>query len=91
MNQFQIVVTIDLSEATKAFLSKMLGTSAPAQAAPAQAAPAISIEDLRALMSEKVANHRQEIKAKLSELGAPSVTKLDQSCYAELYNFLNEL
>ena len=87
MNQFQIVVTIDLSDATKAFLSKMLGAAAPA----APAAPAISIEDLRALMSEKVANHRQEIKAKLSELGAPSVTKLDQSRYAELYDFLNEL
>ena len=90
MNHFQIVVTIDLSDATKAFLSKMLGASTPAAPA-APAAPAVSIEDLRALMSEKVANHRQEIKAKLSELGAPSVTKLDQSCYAELYDFLNEL
>ena len=39
-------------------------------------------------LSEKVNAHRNEIKGKLSALGAPSVTKLDQSKYQEMYDFL---
>ena len=51
----------------------------------------ISIEDVREALSKKVATHRSEIKEKLTELGAPSVTKLDKSKYSEMLNFLNSL
>ena len=51
----------------------------------------ISIEDVREALSKKIATHRSEIKEKLTELGAPSVTKLDKSKYSEMLNFLNSL
>lgn len=51
----------------------------------------ISIEDVREALSKKVATYRSEIKEKLTELGAPSVTKLDKSKYSEMLNFLNSL
>lgn len=51
----------------------------------------ISIEDVREALSKKVATHRSEIKEKLTELEAPSVTKLDKSKYSEMLNFLNSL
>lgn len=67
----------------------------PATAAPATAAPAkpasISIDEVRAVLVNKVNAHREEIKNKLTELGAPSVTKLDPSKYEEMLNFLNSL
>lgn len=64
-----------------------------AQAKPTTSAPAstITIEDVRKALSEKVNAHRNEIKDKLSALGAPSVTKLDQSKYQEMYDFLTAL
>lgn len=68
-------------------------TAAPA--VPAPAAPAkpasISIDEVRAVLVNKVNAHREEIKNKLTELGAPSVTKLDPSKYEEMLNFLNSL
>lgn len=51
----------------------------------------VSIEDVREALSKKVATHRSEIKEKLTELGAPSVTKLDKSKYSDMLNFLNSL
>lgn len=60
---------------------------------PADTAPSdnVSIEDVREALSKKVAAHRNEIKEKLTELGAPSVTKLDKSKYSDMLNFLNSL
>lgn len=69
----------------------------PAQSAPVApahntpASSAISIDSVRKALSEKVNDHRAAIKAKLEELGAPSVTKLDSSKYEEMYNFLTQL
>lgn len=54
-------------------------------------ASSISIDDVRKALSLKVNAHRGEIKDKLNELGAPSVTKLDTSKYKEMYDFLNSL
>ena len=51
----------------------------------------VSIEDIRKALASKVNEHRQEIKEKLEELGAPSVTKLDPSKYEEMYNYLTSL
>lgn len=77
--------------------------AAPAQtnpaAAPAPGAPAAqaassafkSIEDVRGMLAKKVNEHRDVIKQKLNELGAPSVTKLDPAKYDEMYNFLESL
>ena len=50
-----------------------------------------SIEDVRTMLASKVNEHRSEIKEKLNELGAPSVTKLDPSKYDDMYNFLESL
>ena len=76
-------------------------TSEPAKpaASPAPAKPAAqaassatkSIEDVRTMLASKVNEHRSEIKEKLNELGAPSVTKLDPSKYDDMYNFLESL
>lgn len=70
-----------------------------AQAAKPESKPAadtapsdnVSIEDVREALSKKVATHRSEIKEKLTELGAPSVTKLDKSKYSNMLDFLNSL
>lgn len=55
------------------------------------AAPTVSIEDVRKVLAEKVNDHRETIKGKLEELGAPSVTKLDPSKYQEMFDFLSSL
>ena len=68
--------------------------AAPAPGAPAaQAASSASksIEDVRAMLAKKVNEHRDVIKQKLNELGAPSVTKLDPAKYDEMFNFLESL
>lgn len=53
--------------------------------------PAIKISDLRTLLSKKVDEHRDDIKAKLTELGAKNVTTLDEAKYEEFYTFLKGL
>lgn len=60
-------------------------------AKPAAEAPSINIETVRQALAAKVNSHREEIKAKLNELGSPSVTKLDPAKYGEMLNFLNSL
>lgn len=62
-----------------------------APAAPAASSASKNIEDVRGMLVEKVNEHRDEIKQKLNELGAPSVTKLDPAKYDEMYNFLESL
>ena len=69
---------------------------APAKPAAPVAKPAedkaeVSIEDVRKALASKVANHRAEIKDKLDEFGAPSVTKLDPAKYQEMLDYLNSL
>ena len=60
-------------------------------AAPAASSASKSIEDVRGMLAKKVNEHRDVIKQKLNELGAPSVTKLDPAKYDEMYNFLEAL
>ena len=66
---------------------------APAKPAekPAEDKAEVSIEDVRKALASKVANHRAEIKDKLDEFGAPSVTKLDPAKYQEMLDYLNSL
>ena len=49
------------------------------------------VEEVREKLKEKVSDHREEIKAKLTELGAPNVSSLDPSKYTEFVNFLESL
>ena len=72
--------------------TKPVATSAPgAPAAQAVSSASKSIEDVRKMLAQKVNEHRDAIKQKLNEFGAPSVTKLDSSNYDEMYNFLESL
>lgn len=52
---------------------------------------AITINDIRSLVSQKAATHRQELKAKLTELGAKNVTTLDKAKYTEFAEYLKAL
>ena len=58
-------------------------------ATPAQSS--ITIDSLRELAMTKMNAHRVEIKQKLTELGTPSITKLDASKYQEMFEFLKSL
>lgn len=62
-----------------------------APVAPAASSASKNIEDVRGMLAKKVNEHRDVIKLKLIELGAPSVTKLDPAKYDEMYNFLESL
>lgn len=53
--------------------------------------PTVSIQDIRAFLASKVDNHRETIRAKLTELGAKSVTGLDARNYNAFYEFLKDL
>lgn len=53
--------------------------------------PAVSIQDIRTLLASKVDNHRETIRAKLTELGAKNVTELDARNYDAFYEFLKDL
>lgn len=51
----------------------------------------VTINDIRSLVSQKAATHRQELKAKLTELGAKNVTTLDKAKYVEFAEYLKAL
>lgn len=53
--------------------------------------PAVSIQDIRTLLASKVDNHRETIRAKLTELGAKNVTGLDARNCDSFYEFLKDL
>lgn len=53
--------------------------------------PDVSIQDIRTLLASKVDNHRETIRAKLTELGAKNVTGLDARNYDAFYEFLKDL
>ena len=73
-------------------LTKPDATPVPgAPAAQAVSSASKSIEDVRKMLAQKVNEHRDVIKQKLNDFGAPSVTKLDPSKYDEMYNFLESL
>lgn len=63
----------------------------PEPEAPVDEAKTYTIEEVREKLKEKVSEHREEIKAKLGELGAPNVSNLDPEKYTEFMGFLNSL
>ena len=78
--------------------TKPAATAAPAKPAekPAEEeAPAEeaehTLDELRGLLKSKFEGNRETIKAKLTELGAASLSTLDASNYDAMYDFLIEL
>ena len=59
--------------------------------APEEEGPKWKVEQVREKLKEKVQDHRDEIKSKLSELGAPNVSSLDPEKYNEFMEFLDSL
>lgn len=53
--------------------------------------PTITIEQIRELVTDKAAKHREAIKAELSRLDAPNVTKLDKKHFPVFHEFLTGL
>ena len=58
---------------------------------PAEPVKEYTVEEVREKLKEKVSDHREAIKGKLTELGAPNVSSLDPSKYTEFVNFLEGL
>lgn len=48
----------------------------------------VTLLDLRKMVSERAAGHRDAMKAKLTELGAANVSTLDEDKYSEFHSFL---
>jgi len=51
----------------------------------------ITLEDIRTLTSKKAKDHREEIKAILTEWGVPNVVKIPEDKYQVFIDFLNSL
>jgi hypothetical protein len=51
----------------------------------------VTLKQLRELVSEKAANHRDAIKSKLEELGAANTSSLDAADFDDYFTFLNGL
>ena len=51
----------------------------------------VTIEQVRAKLQEVVKDHREEIVAKLKELGGTAVSNLPKDKYGDMYEFLNSL
>ena len=71
--------------------AKPVEPAATATIATAPKQSSITIASIRELAMTKMNAHRVEIKQKLTELGTPSITKLDVSKYQEMYDFLKGL
>lgn len=57
----------------------------------AEESSSLDIAEVRVLLASKIQAHRAAIKAKLTELGADNLTKLDSSRYEDFSAFLNTL
>ena len=78
--------------AEKPVAEKQVKEEKPAAAPkPVESKQNIGIEDVRKVLAQKVNDHRDTIKQKLNELGAPSVTKLAPEKYKEMFEFLTSL
>lgn len=53
--------------------------------------PTATLEQIREVLGKKVTEHRDAIKAKLTEFGAKNVSVLDTAKYSQFFNFLTEL
>lgn len=51
----------------------------------------INLEDIRSLTSKKAKDHREAIKAKITEWGANNVVQIPEDKFKEFMDFLNSL
>jgi flagellar motor protein MotB len=51
----------------------------------------ITLEDIRSLTSKKAKDHREAIKAKITEWGANNVVQIPEDKFKEFMDFLNSL
>ena len=102
--KIEIGVTVKLSDATMGFLSELflpkdsitpkMKEQEPEQEQeqePEQEPVEIDYANLRKLTVEKIRDHRDEIKAKLKDLGVDKISSLPEESYADMYHFLSKL
>ena len=82
---------VEASEAEEPKAEETKTEEAEEPKAEAASEEGIKLDDLRASLSLKVKSHRDEIKAKLTELGASNLTTLDAGNYADMNDFLKGL
>lgn len=51
----------------------------------------ITLDELRQALSPKVKTHKEELRAKMRELGAKNISTLEESKYGEFYSFIKTL
>ena len=94
--KMSLEITLNFSKSAQTFIKSLITAQNGAPDKPEKAAPDkpennVTIEDVRIELAKKVKDHRDEIKQKLNEFGAPSVTKLNPEKYNEMLEFLNTL
>ena len=102
--KMSLEITLNFSKSAQTFIKSLITAQNGAPDKPEKAAPDkpekaapdkpennVTIEDVRIELAKKVKDHRDEIKQKLNEFGAPSVTKLNPEKYNEMIEFLNTL
>ena len=94
--KMSLEITLNFSKSAQTFIKSLITAQNDAPDKPEKAAPDkpennVTIEDVRIELAKKVKDHRDEIKQKLNEFGAPSVTKLNPEKYNEMIEFLNTL
>ena len=102
--KISVDVNVNLSKETLAVIAAVMGEASPSKTKKLaktikedvkpekeDVKPEKQLEVLRSLLRDKVADHREEIKAKLNDLGAASLTKLDPEKYSDMYRFLISL
>lgn len=56
-----------------------------------QPAESVSLEEVKQVFFQKLAGHRDEIRSKINELGAPSLSTIEAAKLPEMLNFLKGL
>lgn len=57
----------------------------------AEARAQVSLEEVKQVFFQKLAGHRDEIRSKINELGAPSLSTIEAAKLPEMLNFLKSL
>lgn len=56
-----------------------------------QPAESVSLKEVKQVFFQKLAEHRDEIRSKINELGAPSLSTIEAAKLPEMLNFLKSL
>ena len=92
IENIKTIATTGTAEAKPASRRRASSSEVAAPAAPAApASTTVTLQELRTLLSSKVAEHKAEIKVQLTQLGAKNLTTLAPEKYEELYEYLKAL